>query len=172
MARFGGVMFPIAKHCPGAVISLANPQPPWVARELALKSVLLPRTALQLSRPWSDTLVNLLNVPSNGFVWRGPVPKIQVTPSARPSGWHEPQLLHASFDCLPLKLRGVMLRIGVLKMPLSGIPRAVKNASLPTRTACAKLPGAGGVLEEMSSCIVRQFVTSMDVTEKLASLLA
>src|SRR5262249_40395984 len=154
-----------------AVISLAKPQPPCVARELLLKSVLLPRTALQLSRAWSDTLVNLLNIPSSGFVWRGPVPKIQVTPSANPSGWHEPQLLQSSLDCFPLKLRGMMLRIGVLKIPLSGMPKAVKNASLPTRTACTKLPGAGGVLEEMSSCIVRQFVTSMDVTEKLASLL-
>src|SRR5215468_1887963 len=116
-------------------MSLAKPQPPWTPRELLLKSVLLPRIELQLSRPWSDTLVNLLNVPSSGLVWRGPVPKIHVTPSASPSGWQEPQLLQASFDCLPLKLRGTMLRIGVLKIPLSGIPRAVKNASLPTRTA-------------------------------------
>ncbi|PYS38452.1 MAG: hypothetical protein DMG14_17555 [Acidobacteria bacterium] len=151
MAGFAGVAVPIVKHCPGAKISLAKPQPPCVARELLLNSVLLPRTALQLSRAWSETLVNLLNVPSSGFVWRGPVPKIQVTPSASPSGWHEPQLLQASLDCFPLKLRGMMLRIGVLKMLLSGIPRAVKNASLPTRTACAKLPGAGGLLEGMSS---------------------
>ena len=28
--------------------TLAKPQPPWVARELALKSVLLPRTEVQL----------------------------------------------------------------------------------------------------------------------------
>src|SRR5215471_3644272 len=151
MARFAGVMFPIEKHCPGAVISLAKPQPPWVTRELLLKSVLLPRMALQLSRPWSDTLVSLLNMPSNGFVCRGPVPKIQVTRSESPSGWQDPQLLQPSFDCLPLKFRGMMLRIGVLKAPLSGIPSAVKKATLPTRTAWSKLPGAGGVLEEMSS---------------------
>jgi hypothetical protein len=35
-------------------------------------------------------LVNLLNIPSSDFVWRGPVPKIQVTPSASPSGWQDP----------------------------------------------------------------------------------
>ena len=53
-------------------------------------------------------------------------------------------------------------------------PRAVKKASLPTRTACSKLPGLGGSAESMSSCSVRQKPSSMfmDVTEKLASLLA
>src|SRR4030095_15389319 len=157
-----------------AVLSLAKPQPPWVTRELALKSVLLPRIALQLSRPWSSMLVPLLNVPSSGFVWRGPVPKIQVTPSASPSGWQDPQLLQASCDCLPRKFRGTKLRIGVPKISLSGMPRAVKKASLPTRTACSKLPGLGGSAESMSSCKVRQEPSSMfmDVTDKLASLLA
>src|SRR5262249_46092078 len=174
MAGFAGVVDPIAKHCPGAVISLAKPQPPWTARELLLKSVLLPRMALQLSRPWSDMLVNLLNMPSSAMVHRGPVPKIQVTPSANPSGWQDPQLLQPSLDCLPLKFRGMMSRIGVLKTPLSGIPRAVKNASLPTRTAWAKLPGAGGVLEAMASWSGRQFPPAIfiDVTEKFASLFA
>src|SRR5215467_2693386 len=174
MAGFASVVAPLVKHCPGSKRSLANPQPPWTARELLLKSVLLPRMALQLSSPWSSMLVNLLNMPSSGLVWRGPVPKIQVAPSASPSGWQDPQLLQASFDILPLKFRGMMSRIGVLKLPLSGIPRAVKKAILPTRTACSKLPGAGGVLEEMSSCSVRQTPSSMfmDVTEKLASLLA
>src|SRR5215468_6438316 len=174
MAGFATVVAPLAKHCPGSKLSLAKPQPPCTPRELLLKSVLLPRMALQLSRPWSDTLVNLLNMPSNGFVWRGPVPKIQVTRSESPSGWQDPQLLQPSFDCLPLKFRGMMLRIGVPKRSLSGIPRAVKKATLPTRTACVKLPGAGGVLEEMSSWSVRQFPSStfIDVTEKLASLLA
>src|SRR5215468_2391531 len=114
-------------------MSLAKPQPPWTPRELLLKSVLLPRIELQLSSPWSDTLVDLLNVPSSGFVWRGPVPKIHVTPSASPSGWQDPQLLQASFDCLPLKFRGTMLRIGIPKRLLSGIPSAVKKANLPTR---------------------------------------
>src|SRR5215510_2970297 len=174
MAKFGGVMFPIAKHCPGAVISLAKPQPPWVTRELLLKSVLLPRIALQLSRPASLMLVPLENIPSRGIVWRGPVPKIQVTPSANPSGWQDPQLLQASFDILPLKFRGTKSRIGVPKMSLSGIPRAVKKASLPTKTACSKLTGLGGSAESMSSCSVRQRPSAMfmDVTEKLASLLA
>src|SRR5919109_3052489 len=175
----GGVAGSVELHwaggsIPGAALSLAKPQPPWVAREFALKSVLLPRMALQLSRPWSSMLVNLLNMPSSGFVWRGPVPKIQVTPSASPSGWQDPQLLQASFDCLPLKFRGMMLRMSVPKMLLSGIPRAVKKASLPTRTACSKLPGLGGSEEPMSSWSVRQEPSStfMDVTEKLASLLA
>src|SRR5262249_40662719 len=101
-------------------------------------------------------------------------PKIQVTPSASPSGWQDPQLLQASFDILPLKFRGMMLRIGVLKTPLSGIPRAVKKATLPTRTAWSKPPGAGGVLEGMSSWSVRHTPSwmFMDVTERLASLLA
>jgi hypothetical protein len=30
------------------------------------------------------------------------------------------------------------------KMPLSGMPSAVKNASFPTETACANVPGTGG----------------------------
>src|SRR5215510_1697332 len=111
MAGFAGVAAPNVKHCPGAVISLAKPQPPWTPRELALKSVLLPRMALQLSRPASVMLVPLLNIPSSDFVWRGPVPKIQVTPSASPSGWQEPQLLQASLDILPLKSRGTRSRI-------------------------------------------------------------
>src|SRR4030095_2953363 len=136
-----------------AVLSLAKPQPPWTPRELLLKSVLLPRMALQLSRPWSSMVVPLLNMPSSGFVWRTPVPKNQVTPSANPSGWQDPQLLQASFDCLPLKFRGTKSRMGVPDRSLSGIPRAVKKASLPTRTACSKLPGAGGSLEEMSAVL-------------------
>src|SRR5919109_5250455 len=115
MAGFAGVAAPNVKHCPGANASLAKPQPPWTPRELLLKSVLLPRMALQLSRPLSSGVL-LLNVPSSGFVWRGPVPKIQVTPSASPPGWQDPQLLQASFDCLPLKFRGTKSRIGVPKM--------------------------------------------------------
>ena len=54
--------------------------------------------------PVEDALiirVCLQNIPSSGIVWRGPVPKIQVTPSASPSGWHDPQLLQASFDSCP-----------------------------------------------------------------------
>ena len=84
------------------------------------------------------------NIPSSGFVWRGPVPKIQVTPSASPSGWQDPQLLQASFDCLPLKSRGMNCGSSVPRISLSGMPRAVKKASLPSRRACSKVPGAGG----------------------------
>ena len=119
-------------------------------------------------------LVTLLNMPSSGFVWRGPVPKLQVTPSASPSGWQDPQLLQASFDCLPRKFRGTMSRMSVSRISLSGMPRAVKKATLPSSWACSRVPGAGGSLEEMSSASVRQTPSSMfmDVTEKLASLLA
>ena len=90
-----------------------------MAREFALKSVLLPRTALQFSRAWSSG-VPLLNIPSNGFVCRGPVPNIHVTPSDRPSGWQDPQLLHASFDALPRKFRGMMSRILACQDPVVG----------------------------------------------------
>ena len=114
------------------------------------------------------------NIPSSGFVWRGPVPKLQVTPSASPSGWQDPQLLQASFDCLPLKFRGTKSRIGVPKMSLSGMPRAVKKASLPTSDGVLEAAGGRGLAESMSSWSVRQKPSStfMDVTEKLASLLA
>src|SRR6516162_4764142 len=171
MAGLASVVLPLAKHCPGSKLSLAKPQPNWTARELLLKSVMLSRMALQLSRRRSCGFC-LEKVPSEGIVRRGPVAKIQVTPSLSPSLWHDPQLLQASFDALPLKFRGIKSRIGVPKMSLSGIPRAVKKASLPTSTACWKLPGAGGSLEAMSSCRVRQLSVSIEVTEKLASLLA
>src|SRR6516164_9731580 len=111
-------------------------------------------------------------MPSSGFVRRGPALKIQVTPSLSPSTWHDPQLLQASFDALSLKFRGMMARILVPWNPLSGMPRAVKKASLPTSTLCSKLPGAGGSLEEMSSFNVVQLTVFIEVTEKLASLLA
>ena len=42
------------------------------------------------------------------------------------------------------EFRGMMARMSVPKKLLSGIPRAVKKATLPTRTACFSLPGAGG----------------------------
>src|SRR5215510_10763998 len=94
LGRLGATVLGLL-HCAGGSIppvanTLAKPQPSWVARELALKSVLLPRTALQLRMPWSR-LMSLPNIPSSGFVWRGPVPKDHVTPSASPSGWHDPQ---------------------------------------------------------------------------------
>src|SRR5215469_15153476 len=171
MARFAAAVLPLAMQFPGSVISLAKPHPPCVALELLLKSVLLPRTALQFRRAWSDGL-SLANMPSNGFVWRGPVPKYQVTPSDSPSGWHEPQLLHASLDCLPRKCKGTMLRISLSKIPLSGMPRAVKNATLPSMTECSRLPGAGGSLEAMSRAITVFVSRSIAVTEKLASLFA
>src|SRR6516165_596345 len=160
MAGLASVVLPLAKHCPGSKLSLAKPQPNWTARELLLKSVMLSRMALQLSRLRSCGFC-LEKVPSDGIVRRGPVPKIQVTPSLSPSAWHDPQLLQASFDALPLKFRGMMARILVPWNPLSGMPRAVKKASLPTSTLCSKLPGAGGSLEEISSCNVRQLTVSI-----------
>src|SRR5215471_21798126 len=100
----GGMLFTLLKHCPGSKLSLAKPQPPWLTRELVLKSVLLPRTVLQFISSWSAGFC-LSNIASSDLVWRGPVPKMWVTPSVRPSRWHDPQLLHASFDILPLKFR-------------------------------------------------------------------
>ena len=154
MAGFAGVSRGRWRHVAGAGAlgrriegrantALAKPQPSWVARELLLNSVLLPRTALQLRMPWSR-LMSLANIPSSGFVWRGPVPKDQVTPSASPSGWHDPQLLQPLFDCLPRNFSGMMSRMGVSEMLLSGMPRAVKKASLPTNWACSTVPGVGG----------------------------
>ena len=99
VGRRGGILQLQAGSIPGRHHT-GEAAAPWTPRELLLKSVLLPRMALQLSSPWSSMLVNLLNMPSSGLVWRGPVPKIQVTPSASPSGWQDPQLLQASRDCL------------------------------------------------------------------------
>ena len=125
--------------------SLANPTPPCTPRELLLKSVTQSRAALQL-------LIRVSCAPSTleyrlfiGIVWRGPSPKIQVTPSARPSSWHEPQELQASSDCLPRKSRGSMSRTGMPTRPLSGTPSAVKNTSLPTIRVWSNEPGSGSV---------------------------
>src|SRR5262245_39207672 len=116
--------------------------------------------------------MSLPNIPSSGLVWRGPVPKDQVTPSASPSGWHEPQLLQPSLDCLPRKLIGLKSRIGVPKRLLSGMPRAVKKAILPTRVACSTVPGAGGSLDGTSRVMTVFVSRFIAVKEKLASLLA
>jgi len=43
----GAIDLDTAAGPPGSNLSLAKPQPPWLTRELVLKSVLLPRTALQ-----------------------------------------------------------------------------------------------------------------------------
>ena len=81
---------PKAKHCPGAMRSLAKPQPPWVDSGVVVEvGVTVSRIELQLSRLWSSyTLVSLLilHAVHSGLVWRGPVPKIQVTPIGQTVG--------------------------------------------------------------------------------------
>src|SRR5262249_60118473 len=106
--------------------SPAKPLPPWTARELLLKSVTLPRTALQLEMRWSTGLSFAKNA-SSGSVWRGPSGKLHVTLSVRPSGWHAAQLDHALSDALFRNFVGSMSRIGVPRRPSSGVPIAVKN---------------------------------------------
>ena len=134
---------------------VAKPLPPWMARALLLKSVFEPRTALQLRMRWSSRLLRA-KVPSSGIVWRGPVSKIQVTLSAWPSSWQEAQLDQAPREALPLFATGSMSRSAMSNCPsplvsiTSGMPSAVKNASLPTRLRCACVPGAGGALDSMS----------------------
>src|ERR1700675_1989608 len=144
--------------------------PPWTFRELLLKSVLLPRAHDHRMHRWSSGLC-LLKVPSSEIVERGPAAKIQVTLSESPSGWQDAHELHALFDCFPRNRRGLKSRMGMSKMPLLGIPRAVKKASLPTSTACSLLPGGGGV-PDGTSRVMRVFVDrSMMLTETLTSLL-
>src|SRR3989475_10208322 len=116
--------------------SPAKPLPPWTPRELLLKSVTLPRTALQLEMRWSAGL-SLAKKASSGNVCRGPSAKLQVTLSVSPSGWQELQLDQALSDALPRKASGTMSRIGMSSGPLSGVPRAVKKGSFPADTAGA-----------------------------------
>src|SRR5439155_26853713 len=92
--------------------SPANPFPPCTARELLLKSVTLPRTALQFEMRWSTGL-SLAKKASSGRVWRGLSGERQVTLSVSPSGWQEPQLDQALSAALPRNLSGSMLRTGV-----------------------------------------------------------
>ena len=61
--------------------------------------------------------------------------------------------------------------MGVSKMPLLGMPRAVKKASLPTSTACSMVPGAGGVPDGTSRAIKVSSSRSMMLNETLTSLL-
>jgi hypothetical protein len=63
------------------------------------------------------------------------VPKIQVTPSECPSGWHEAQADQASSEALPRAASGSILRTCVPNRPPSGTPKAVWNTSLPSATA-------------------------------------
>src|SRR5215813_2310972 len=117
MFGLAGVVSPNVVHVPGgANASLAKPQPPWTLRALVLKSVLLPRAALQSTSFWSSGL-SLANKASSGSVCRGPAGNIQVTPSESPSGWQEAQLLQALFEALPRLASGTMSRMGVLKRP-------------------------------------------------------
>src|SRR5437867_1630641 len=149
--------------------SPANPFPPCTARELLLKSVTLPRTALQLEMRWSTGL-SLAKKASSGSVWRGPSGKLQVTLSVSPSGWQALQLDQALSEALPRNLSGSMSRIGAPRSPLSGVPSAVKKVSFPTRTACAKVPGDGGVPEGMSRAITLFESRFSAVTETFTSL--
>src|SRR2546421_12852278 len=122
----------------------AKPFPPCTPIELLLKSVTLPRTALQLEMRWSTGL-SLEKKASSGSVWRGPSGKLQVTLSVSPSGWHAAQLDQPLSEALPRNLSGSMSRIDAPRSPLSGVPSAVKKVSFPTSTACAELPRSGGV---------------------------
>src|SRR5207249_2046043 len=99
-----------------------------------------------------------------------PSGKLQGTLSVRPSGWQEWQLDQALSEALPRKARGTMSRIGMSSRPLSGVPRAVKKVSFPTSTACAKVPGVGGVPIDTSRSITRLASRSIAVTERLTSL--
>src|SRR5262245_51146962 len=101
---------------------------------------------------------------------RGPSGKIHVTPSARPLGWQEPQVLQALFDCLPRNCRGLMLRIGIPTSPLLGTPSAVKKTNLPLRAASSKLPRAGNLLVGMLRVMMVLLVKSRVDTERLTSL--
>jgi hypothetical protein len=68
MFGLAGVVAPRAVQVPGeANASLAKPQPPWTLRALLLKSVLLPRAALQSTIFWSSGL-SLANKASSGSV--------------------------------------------------------------------------------------------------------
>ena len=70
----------------------AKPKPPCTPRALLLKSVMLPMTADQFEMRWSAGF-SFEKKASSEIVWRGPVPKIQVTLSAASrQGWHEAQL--------------------------------------------------------------------------------
>ena len=109
--------------------SPAKPVPPWTFRELLLKSVKLPCTALQLAMRWSAEFC-FEKKASSGIVCRGPVAKIQVTPSASPSGWQDPQELQPLSEALFRKASGTMSRMSVSRRPLSGVPSAVKKTSL------------------------------------------
>jgi hypothetical protein len=76
--------------------------------------------------------------------------------------------------CLPLEIpRDNPANIGVLKAVVRDTEGG-EESKLADHTLCAKLPGAGGSLEEMLSFSVRQKPLSVfiEVTEKLASLLA
>ena len=104
--------------------------------------MLLPRMALQLS-----SLVFHVGelvehaVQRLGLAW--PRPEDPGDAIGQPVRMAGPAASQASRDCLPRKFRGMMSRMSVPKKLLSGIPRAVKKATLPTRTACSMRPGRG-----------------------------
>ena len=86
-----------------------------------------------------------MNIPSSGSVWRGPVPKLQVTPSASPSGWQDPQLLQASFDILPLKFRGMIARMSVSEDVVVGDPEGGEEGQLADQDGVLEAAGGRGV---------------------------
>ena len=61
---------------------------------------MLPMTPLQFEIRWSPGF-SFEKKADMSTVYRGPVPKIQVTLSVSPSGWQEAQPLQASVEALP-----------------------------------------------------------------------
>ncbi len=88
-------------------------------------------------------LESLANMPSSGIVWRGPVPKNQVTPSDNPSGWQEPQLLQSSLDILPRKFNGTMSRVGVTKEIIIRHSEAGEEGELAEEHVMSQRPRGG-----------------------------
>ena len=115
-----------------------KPKPPCTLRALLLKSVMLPRTPFQLESFWSVVASSLSTVlpwakkPSSEIDWRGPVGNSQVTPSARPPGWHDAHELQLPFDAM-LRKRWVSTSRGSVPGAVSAAtPMPVKNASWPS----------------------------------------
>src|SRR5262245_1639422 len=78
-----------ARLPPHCVPVVTAPMPPEVSRVLRSKSWISSLIAVQLNARCLS-VGPLENDPSIDVVWRGPAPKIQVTLSVKPSGWHEP----------------------------------------------------------------------------------
>jgi len=148
----------------------ANPIPPCTARELLLKSVLLPRwrsTALFSDHP--------------GYPWRrtrqgerlawpiGKDPGHPIGQAVRMTGAAAAPAITRGFAFI---VERTTSRICVSKMPLSGMPRAVKNASFPTSTMCSKVSGRGGSPAGISRVRTVLVSSATAVTETFTSLFA